>query len=513
MLRTCLLALLLPLTLTAADGKVTQAEQEAETAWLKSLGVTAPVQAWPLEDPFTQPFTRRSLVVPTAWYRNRPKTIKADLFRQDLPILHTVMQTAYGGWDAAKQRGWNWDKFFQDWDAALAARGTEELSLADAFALWRKFMEVQLDNHSGPIVGGFRDVGHGFSWTAVMSQAPAGACTEIRNATGVVYALSQSDAAQQPKRREDRTGKPLAYIVAPSTKGPVVSVHCGEQWIPTEPVWMPEEESQRAENIRGLAQTAKDVPTFRSISPRISYIRFPSFSKPSVELTKEMEKTLQGKPSAEDLLIVDLRGNGGGDMRIQALGKWSRLPDPESQTRLGQSCLYPALRWGYTQISSSSLKPPVSDSMRRNLQASLNALFHDDSPGCPSRFVVKPAKWNFTDHRYPSQPAGKTRFLVLTDNFCGSDCEGAVLTLAAVPGTVIAGVNTFGVAQFIQPGYFVLPNSRLPFRIALGTADHYGDARSFDGYGIDVDIVLASKEDQSPESILQLAGRLLPPAK
>src|SRR5580704_11688530 len=113
MLRTCLLALLLPLTLTAADGKVTQAEQEAEAAWLKSLGVTAPVQAWPLEDPFTQPFMRRSLVVPTAWYRNRPKTLKADLFRQDLPMLRTIMQTAYGGWDAAKQRGWDWDRFFQ----------------------------------------------------------------------------------------------------------------------------------------------------------------------------------------------------------------------------------------------------------------------------------------------------------------------------------------------------------------------------------------------------------------
>jgi hypothetical protein len=98
---------------------------------------------------------------------------------------------------------------------------------------------------------------------------------------------------------------------------------------------------------------------------------------------------------------------------------------------------------------------------------------------------------------------------VLVNNFCGSDCEASVQVLSAIPGSVIAGVNTFGVAQYIQPGYFVLPNTRLPFRVALGTSDNYGDDRSFDGYGFDVDIVLASKQDQSPESILRLAERLL----
>jgi hypothetical protein len=55
----------------------------------------------------------------------------------------------------------------------------------------------------------------------------------------------------------------------------------------------------------------------------------------------------------------------------------------------------------------------------------------------------------------------------------------------------------------------VLPQTRLPFRVALGTADHYGDGRSFDGYGFDVDIVLAEKKDQSGEAILRLAERLM----
>jgi hypothetical protein len=56
----------------------------------------------------------------------------------------------------------------------------------------------------------------------------------------------------------------------------------------------------------------------------------------------------------------------------------------------------------------------------------------------------------------------------------------------------------------------VLPNTRLPFRIALGTSDHYGDGRSFDGYGFDVDILLATEKDMSAESIIGLAERLRP---
>ncbi len=106
-------------------------------------------------------------------------------------------------------------------------------------------------------------------------------------------------------------------------------------------------------------------------------------------------------------------------------------------------------------------------------------------------------------------PAGKPRLLVLVDNECGSDCEFMAYLLAAESGSVIAGENTFGVGQFIQPGYFILPHTRLQFRLALGMSDFYGDGRSVDGYGLDVDVVLPSEEAQGGPAILRLAGRLL----
>jgi hypothetical protein len=512
MLRATLSFLAIAATLAAGDDpKVTPAEQQEEAQFLASLGIKAP-SAWPLADPFAEPFTRRSLVVPTGWYRqffrNRPQTLRADQFREDIKLLHRVMATVYGGWDSAQRLGWNWDAFFKDWDAALGARASDAIPLADAFAAWRKFMEVQLDNHSGPVYRDDAIIGHAGSWTAVLATEPAARCTEFRNAKGSVYPIAASDPAQQPKKRHDIAGKPVSYLVTTTAKGPMAAVHCGDAWIPAQAAWMPADGERKA-NISALAQTEKDVPSFRSISPQIGYIRFPTFSKANVERIMKLEETLKGLKHDEELLIVDLRDNGGGDNRIEALKNWIAIPPVEFKVRVGESCLYPPLRWGYTQVTSAGLKPPISESLRRDLQTGLDALFQDDAPGCLAKFVEKASNWSYVQHQYPAKPAGKARLLALVDDQCGSDCEYAAMVIATVPGSVIAGVNTFGVGQFIQPGYFVLPSTRLVFRVALGTSDMYGDGRSFDGYGLDVDLVLATQKDQSPESIVAMAKRLL----
>jgi hypothetical protein len=502
--------LVLSAVLTAADPKLTQADREGEVQWLQTLGLKPPAATWPLEDPFALPFTRRSLIVPTSWYsQKRPQTLRADLFREDIKLLHRIMETAYGGWESAKKLGWNWDTFFKDWDSELAARGEAELPVADAFARWRKFMEVQLDNHSGPLAGGQAAVGHAGSWTTVLAQEPTGTCTEIRNSKGTTYPINAADPAQQPKKREGLDGKPLTYLVAPSLKGAITSVHCGSAWIAAEPGWMPESDDALTANVLALSKTEKDVPSFRSISPRIGYLRFPTFSKENGELIRALEPSLRARTHDEELLIVDLRSNGGGDMRIQAVGNWAKSRPAGGTRRTGASCLYPALRWGYSQISSGGLKPPISDGLRSSLQGALNETVKSDDPACPAKFTETAPQWTYKEHKYPLAPEGKTRLLVLTNNWCGSDCEGAIISLAAIPGTVIAGVNTYGVAQFIQPGYFVLPRTRLPFRVALGTHDGFGDGRSFDGYGYDVDVVLATKESQSAEAVVRLAERML----
>jgi len=74
---------------------------------------------------------------------------------------------------------------------------------------------------------------------------------------------------------------------------------------------------------------------------------------------------------------------------------------------------------------------------------------------------------------------------------------------------VIAGVNTFGGSQFFRIGRFILPYSRLAFLLASSESDFYGDRRSFDGYGLNVDVLLPTEQSQSTEAIVNLAERLL----
>jgi hypothetical protein len=69
----------------------------------------------------------------------------------------------------------------------------------------------------------------------------------------------------------------------------------------------------------------------------------------------------------------------------------------------------------------------------------------------------------------------------------------------------VADVNTLGVVQFIQPGYSVLPHTGLHYRIALGMSNFYGDNRSYDGYGLDVDVILPDIDTLQPAQLRNFA--------
>lgn len=74
---------------------------------------------------------------------------------------------------------------------------------------------------------------------------------------------------------------------------------------------------------------------------------------------------------------------------------------------------------------------------------------------------------------------------------------------------MIVGQNTFGVVQYTQPGYGILPHTRVGFRLATGVGDLYGDQRSLDGFGLDVDVLLTEKEHFQAEFLISLAERLM----
>lgn len=493
--------------------RLSPAERQADTEWLKSLGLKVPDGGVLLESPFAAPLSRRSFLMPiSAWSQPDPREVTASAFRQDLAVLRTIMQKAYGGWDSAIKLGWDWDRWFADWDRDLAARGEAKLALADAFAPFQRLEQVQLDNHSGPM-SDLVDFGSG-SLTAVLEGPPAGPCTAMRTGAGELLPLNRKDPAQLPRRaRILRDGDPQPvegfYLSYPERRGKASAVECGGNWISLR-TW---DASARRDDITALAGQPWNRPSYRMLDENIGYLRLATFTKPNNELLRALLASLPESAGREKLLVIDLRQNGGGDSMVGSLDRWIDVaalrPALHWNRRLPQSCVYDALRWGYTQITSKSLQPPISDALRRTLQRQLDHLFEPTPEGCPVEVEEQHSDWDYRRHDSSGKPAaGRPRLMLLADRGCGSDCEYSVYVLAALPGSVVVGESTYGVGQFIQPGFFILPHTHLRFRIALGTSDTYGDGRSFDGYGLGPDIVLGSEDRNKPEAILKLARTL-----
>ena len=370
-MRLCTFLLVLSVCASAADEvSLSPAERQAETVWLSSLGLTLPEGGLLLENPFAQPFSNRSLLVPTSWWRMpSPKEVAADQLRLDLPLLHTIMQKVYGGWSSAEARGWDWNRWFADWDRDLASKGTAKLDLPDALAAFGNLEDVMLDNHSGPVGLPLFQSG---SRTAVLDSAPAGSCTQMRTVNGGIVAFDPKDPAQAPKKAlimmdpntPEREGYYMKY---PARRGIVAAVQCGGKWIPARTTWA----HSKQQLIAGLAGRSANQPSYRMLTTAIGYLRLPSFNKQNGELLRKLVADLPDSAGHEKLLIIDLRANDGGDAPLAELARWVDLTAVAPAIRglarrMPQSCLYTALRWAYTQNTLQVAEAaPQRDSARR----------------------------------------------------------------------------------------------------------------------------------------------------
>ena len=247
------------------------------------------------------------------------------------------------------------------------------------------------------------------------------------------------------------------------------------------------------------------------IAPHLGYLRIPTLSFANSELLLRWREWVPPEAGPAETLIVDLRGNEGGvyDGAIPVLEMLTGVREfiVPAPVRRKNSSLTALLTWGFVQARRRDFKPPLSEVLRSRLQHALDNLLtpHVDEIS----FEERRTSWSYNEHRFRRRPAaGRASVLVLADNECGSDGEALVCMLAAVAGSTVAGSNTFGIAQFTNPGYFVLPHTRLPYRLATGMSDIYGDQRSFDGYGIAPDILLPTRESQKREHFPALVAAI-----
>jgi hypothetical protein len=486
---------------------VTSAEINAEAAHLRQLGLTLPDGSFLKAHPFEPPWTSHSLLVPSTWSEPglkrllAPRRVRADLLLADLDVLEPVMQRAYGGWDSAAARGWNWAQWFATWREQLAANGSAEVPFDEAFAPMDRLLAFQRDNHTQIPLN--RPTGDG-SQTAVLDGAANARCVQIR-AGDRTFDLAANDPGQQVRsaklwRTGERGFAGTHYISMPSSYGVPEAVRCGDAWIPLHPIG--ERKVGPSAMLHALwAETfSRDHAHFERLGDGIVYVRLPTFVAANYDPAPP-----EGWPRRQPgdrVLIVDLRDNEGNDADygLDVLKGWidetRMVPFDHLGTRIVSSCLYAPLKWNY----------PISDS-KKFKQELLDDMAKPYPPGCPRTVDVRPAQWTYLERHFARGP-DDLRIVALVNSRCASDCEGMTLMLASLPQTLVAGANTYGVVQNIQPGYSVLPHTGLQYRIALGRSDYFGDNRSVDGYGLDVDVVLPEVDTLKPRQLRALAEQV-----
>ncbi|AEU35436.1 peptidase S41 [Granulicella mallensis MP5ACTX8] len=485
---------------------VTMSEVKAEDAHLQQMGLALQDGSFLKEHPFQPPWTSHSLLFPSTWAEPGIKSllhsrhVRADLLLADLDVLQPVMARAYGGWDSAVTLGWNWDRWFGDWRNRLAARGSEEISLDDAFAPMDQLLAFQHDNHTQIPLD--RQTSDG-SQTALLARAPGSACTEIRSSDRI-FSINTNDAGQHVRTaqlwtRGARSFINASYIATPTSYGVPQAVHCGGDWITVQPLGDRRGKPWSSKLKELWKETLGRVrPSVERIGDGIVYARLPEFDSAHYDGVSR-QGWANRKPS-DHVLIVDLRDNGGGevDYGLDVLKGWvdqdQMIRFDSIGSQVNSSCLYAALKWSY-----------ADDNGNAQMQRWLDRMAQPFPSDCPRSVDRTPSRWTYLQHHFNPKPSDM-RIIVLVNSGCGSDCELMTEELASLPQTLVVGANTYGLCQLIQPGYSVLPHTGLHYRMALGRSDPYGDNRSVDGYGLDVDVVLPDVDRLGRESMRELAA-------
>ncbi len=99
-----------------ADVRVSPDDVNAENAAWTSRGLMPPPGGVVLPQPYAQPYSNRSFVVPFSWYRtyyrsflkNHDYAVRASDLRKDLPVMQFLFSKAYSGWEPAAKADWDW---------------------------------------------------------------------------------------------------------------------------------------------------------------------------------------------------------------------------------------------------------------------------------------------------------------------------------------------------------------------------------------------------------------------
>jgi hypothetical protein len=209
-----------------------------------------------------------------------------------------------------------------------------------------------------------------------------------------------------------------------------------------------------------------------------------------------------------DALIVDLRGNGGGD----------DTRGYQLATALLGAEVPPAYRQVFVRQTPEAITLQLNWLALMMLQAARDP--DGTPPHVPSYFVElkrtqlevlegkTPAEVTKThaERAAPTALAFDKPIMVLVDSRCGSSCESSAEALRAHPRTRLVGERTAGYIHFGNGGVLVLPGSQV--LVYLPTKyNAYADGAFYDKVGFTPDVEVPAGADPHAVALEQLGAR------
>lgn len=229
----------------------------------------------------------------------------------------------------------------------------------------------------------------------------------------------------------------------------------------------------------------------------VSITSFPSSSSPVWNgFIDSVKKELPKK----DLVILDMRGNGGGDdtkgYELSTLLAGRKLPTPYKPQWTGnnpevfQIFINSFEYWSRLDRDSGKTPPEYLSKLKNEFTTKRdrasrgeNVPFHDTS---------------VQNERRPdavAEPIAKTiPIYILMDADCGSSCESTINSFELNPNTRLVGENTAGYVHFGNNGSVFLNNSGVMLQFAA-SYNSYIDGRFIEKTGISPQIKAAPSSD------------------
>ena len=197
--------------------------------------------------------------------------------------------------------------------------------------------------------------------------------------------------------------------------------------------------------LHGLTPPRPETAGRWLVSDSVAYLRIPSFADPRFELRAlELVRAWAAAP----VLVIDVRGNGGGSTPIGLLQALLLEPAPS-----------------YLEASTLRTNPPTLLPKHRGPA-------WNGHPGAPLRMSAPQVVSAHGEYR--------GRLIVLADRSCASACEDFVMPLWASRRATIVGERTFG-----SSGQPVVVNLGDGMRFAVGAKrEYFPDGSEFEGVGI-----------------------------